>query len=162
MSKLKQDERTYPKSVTAGDVPRVAFTPVSGRLVAHAERVQVLIVAMIGPSLNTYDRMHWTKRDSLHDYWHQMVAREAKEQGLYPVQTYPVRVEVECYFGKGERRLDWDNLSPTPKLIQDGLVKAGILRNDSPPWVACGSMQSFKTKQQSYTLFKIHEPAPGE
>ena len=44
-------------------------------------------------------------------------------------------VECRCFFGKGERLTDADNCSPTAKLVIDGLVRAGILENDSPRFV---------------------------
>ncbi len=121
------------------------------------QRTQVLIIPDIGPSLNEYDRMHYRKRDSLHKRWHSMVKREAKEQGIKVVQQYPALVSVECYFGPGRTRFDWDNLSPTAKMIQDGLVHAGILKNDSPRYTQGDGMKSFKTDKPSYTLFTIQE-----
>jgi len=121
------------------------------------QRTQVLIIPDIGPSLNEYDRMHQYKRASLHKRWHSMVKREAKEQGIRAVQQYPALVSVECYFGPGRTRFDWNNLSPTAKMIQDGLVHAGILKNDSPKYTQGDGMKSFRTDKPSYTLFTIQE-----
>ena len=122
---------------------------------------QLLRVPGIGPSLNEYGRSTRGKRQSgkLVSAWNQKVKILAREQGLRTVQNYPVQIVVECYFGDGRKRFDWDNLSPTPKLIQDGLVHAGILRNDSAPYVESGTMKALKTKGESYTLFMIIEPA---
>ena len=120
-------------------------------------RVQSLCIMQVGPSLNAYDRMHYKKRGTLTSRWHKRVARLAKEQGLKAVERYPVHVEVECHFGKGKVRFDWDNLSPTAKLVQDGLVHAGILKNDSAPHIEQGSMRALKTRGDSYTIFRIIE-----
>jgi Holliday junction resolvase RusA-like endonuclease len=118
--------------------------------------IQELRVDAIGPSLNKYGRAHYNKK-RLVDRWNKMIGWLVKEQGINPVQSYPVRVEVECYFGNKERRFDWDNLSPTPKLIQDALVHAGILQNDSAHFVKSGTMSALKTKGDSYTVFRIIE-----
>lgn len=123
-------------------------------------RVQIVRVADIGPSLNVYDRMHFTKRDRLVKQWHKMVEEAVEEQDILPVESYPVHVEIECYFGKGRTRFDWDNLSPTPKLIQDALVSCGVLANDTSKYIKRGSMEAFKTPhEESYTVFRIVEAA---
>jgi len=142
----------------------VDSTPLSVRLVEDLDtsepqpKSQLFKVPDIGPSLNEYDRAHYTRRKGWVDRWHRLVSVEAKRQGLTPVVQYPVQVVVECYFGDGRKRFDWDNLSPTPKLIQDGLVHAGILENDSAKYVESGTMKALKTKGESYTLFMIIEP----
>lgn len=121
-------------------------------------RVQELKIGNIGPSLNEYGRMHYRQRTQLVDTWNSLVAIEALKQGLKPVEIYPVTVEVECYFGTGRRRFDWDNLSPTAKLIQDELVHLGIIRNDSPPHVRGGACYSLSScMDESYTIFRIIE-----
>jgi len=120
-------------------------------------REQVLRIPLIGPSLNEYDRANWRKRRAWVSQWALLVKAAAKSQGLTLPESYPVRVEMECHFGPGATRYDWDNLSPTAKLIQDGLVHAGVLHNDSSPYVRGGYMEAFRTKEESYTLFKIIE-----
>ena len=47
--------------------------------------------------------------------------------------SHPVRVTFRWY--ERDRRRDWDNVVFAKKFILDGLVKAGVLPDDSQSWV---------------------------
>lgn len=61
-----------------------------------------------------------------------MVIIYARKAKLKPVVNYPIRLEITFY---DDSRRDWDNIASCTKFIQDGLVAAGILKNDSKKYV---------------------------
>ena len=61
--------------------------------------------------------------------WEQIVKIEVKVQKLQPIDN-PVIVTYRFHF-KDERRRDPDGYAYSAKAIQDGLVKSGILSDDS-------------------------------
>jgi hypothetical protein len=97
-----------------------------------------LTVPAIGPSANRfYAGMHPMKRKRIADEWHSFVHACIKGAGLRSYDLgYPAETTCECRFPKGARRTDSDNLFLTAKLIIDTLVRAQILVNDSPKYVA--------------------------
>ena len=83
-------------------------------------------------SLNVfYSQRHWAIRKKIADSFHEAVFYSVKEQRAKPVKNYPVFINYTFYMTG--RLLDATN-TPT-KLVEDGLVKAGILQNDSPKYV---------------------------
>jgi len=91
-----------------------------------------LLVPFVGPSTNSiYAGVHWAKR------------QKQKEQAMIALATLgvingfskPVNIEVTPYLGKGKRGYDVSNYSYTYKLIEDAMVKKGILQDDSPEFV---------------------------
>lgn len=89
-------------------------------------------VPMIAPSTNQiYAGSHWTKRAKLGKSFRQIVKSEM--QGI--VISTPVDLEFVPILGKNARTRDTSNYSYTAKLIEDGLVKAGVLADDAPEYV---------------------------
>lgn len=102
--------------------------PVIGR---SNRRSDYIYVPFMGPSTNQiYAGVHWRKRQKQADAGHAAV------QGikLAPYQK-PVRLTFIPIIGKGGRARDCSNYSYTAKLIEDGLVKAGILKDDTSEYV---------------------------
>lgn len=61
------------------------------------------------------------------------VAYEARLARLEPVERYPVRIHYRWYCR--DERKDTDNVAFAKKFINDGLVVAGVLENDSRKYV---------------------------
>ncbi|RKZ11047.1 hypothetical protein DRQ25_00885 [Candidatus Fermentibacteria bacterium] len=57
------------------------------------------------------------------------VALEAKAARIKPVVNYPVFIQYRWY--SKDRRKDIDNVAFAKKFINDGLVVAGVLKDDS-------------------------------
>lgn len=51
-----------------------------------------------------------------------------KELGLKPITVYPLNVDI-CWYTKNQRK-DPDNIAFAVKFLLDGLVSAGVLRED--------------------------------
>ena len=118
---------------------------------------QAVIIREVGPSLNKfYSGMHHTKRKRIKDSWTVLVREAVQNQHIIPIQNYPVVIHCRLEFGPSLRRYDWENCAMTAKLIQDGLIKCGILENDSPMYVKNGSLESTKGAQ-TQTIFTIYE-----
>ena len=91
-------------------------------------------------SLNEFYRMnpweqHMTKRD--HDV---RVACAAMAAGIRPCSR---RITYHVHWVEENRRRDLDNVAFAKKFIQDGLVKAGIIPNDTHHEIA-GFSDSFE------------------
>lgn len=96
--------------------------------------------------------MHHHARTPLkHDFY--LAVREATK-GKGKVTDYPINVTYDFYL-KG-RPVDWVNLSAMAKMIEDGLVKAGVLADDAPKFVAQGMLISNKSKRDySYCIVEL-------
>jgi hypothetical protein len=70
---------------------------------------------------------HWSKYASMKKRLTFMITSYAK-QNLKPVRSYPVSINITWYCAN--RRQDPDGIAGGKKIIIDGLVSAGILRND--------------------------------
>lgn len=91
---------------------------------------QTIVIDGIPPSLNNVissAKKHWSsystqKKEWLYNVYYQVLQQKVKSF------TKPVVVIIELNF-KDNRRHDPDNY--TPKFINDGLVEAGVLEDDS-------------------------------
>ena len=78
------------------------------------------------PSLNIlYAGVHWAKRKKMVDEIHQLVYYQAINKEKF---NQPVKISYEIHY-KGKRRHDPDNAAI--KIFTDGLVLAGVLKDDS-------------------------------
>lgn len=95
-----------------------------------------LFIEYLGPSTNAiYAGLHWVKR------------KKAKDDAVIAVKAainkadiaWPVVDRVDLVFtpqlGKGVRKRDTSNNSMTAKLIEDALVKCGLLVDDTDEYV---------------------------
>lgn len=73
------------------------------------------------------------------------VAYECRLARLQPVQAYPVRIAYRWY--SPDQRKDVDNVAFAKKFINDGLVQAGVLENDSRKFITGFSDEFFIDKK---------------
>lgn len=86
-------------------------------------------------------RSHWAKANAEKKRETELAAWAAKQAGLKPIDR-PCEVSIiyreqDQHYknGKRKKRRDVDNVQDGCKPILDGLVRAGILPDDSPEWV---------------------------
>lgn len=126
-----------------------------------SERRQTVRIDASAPSLNKfYAGVHWTERNSIKNTWRTLVKKAVRDDGIKPIEHYPIEVEVILNFGKGDRRYDWENGSMAAKLVQDSLISEGILTNDSPPYISKGSIACVKNGSTSYVEYTLIETIP--
>lgn len=120
---------------------------------------QEIIIPGIGPSFNKFQNMNVYKRGNLVKEWENKVGWLVKRK-LQPVKNYPVVLKFVGVFTKNMRSYDCVNMAPTAKMIEDGLVQAGILKNDSRKYVSEVKLQSHKEDwlTKPYTILTIYEP----
>jgi len=84
-------------------------------------------------SLNAlYSGQHWAKRKKMaHDV--HLLVREAVGQMREPMGV--VKLVFTPIVGKGQRKLDLSNYGYAVKLIEDGLVHAGVIKDDTQEYV---------------------------
>lgn len=80
------------------------------------------------PSLNEFYRMERYEQNRVKKECDELVAWSAKAAKIKP---YDRRVMLHFLWVEPNRRRDLDNIAFGKKFVQDGLVKAGILRNDT-------------------------------
>jgi hypothetical protein len=120
-------------------------------------KVQSVKIDSVGPSLNAwYSGIHWTKRSKVKDEWRAHIAGVVDT--LEPVVNYPVIIEVEVH---KKRVFDSSNVAATGKLAEDGLVKSGILLDDTPKYVRSVFYTCVKDDKE-YTIIRIIETENGE
>lgn len=85
------------------------------------------------PPLNQNDRMHWAKKARIVKAARFESRMRAKSMRL-PAAKNSITVQF-CYQPRDNRRRDPGNLTATSKPIVDGLVDAGIVPDDCPPYV---------------------------
>lgn len=99
-------------------------------------RSVTLFVPVMPRSTNAiYAGTHWAKRKKEADAVHDYVARVAAEMAVAPFSG-PVHISMRPSLGKGVRARDVSNYSYAYKLIEDGLVGAGLIAGDEADKVA--------------------------
>lgn len=97
-------------------------------------------------SLNAiYAGMHWRRRKELADLYHEEVL---ELKGKLKVEEYPVLITYEWHFVKNA--LDSLNCAYMSKMIEDGLVKVGVLENDSPKFVRRSMLDTQVSKKYKH------------
>ena len=87
-----------------------------------------LCVPLVPPSLNPWQRMSWQEQRRTKVEWYDTVWLLCREQQIPTLE----RVELDISIYYPDRRLrDWDNGAVGFKLVQDGLVRAGVLPDDN-------------------------------
>lgn len=92
-----------------------------------------IFIPEIGPSTNSiYAGVHWAKRNKLASDFKFLI-----RQILGPCKPFDFAIDIEFtpVLGKGAKARDTGNYSYTCKLIEDGLVHAGLLSDDGPKYV---------------------------
>ncbi|WP_069383983.1 hypothetical protein [Halomonas caseinilytica] len=90
-----------------------------------------LFVEFLGPSTNAiYGGIHWSKRKRAKDDACRATLAAVRAAGIQPV-TGRVDLVFRPRLGKGVRRRDTSNNSMSAKLLEDALVRAGVLADDT-------------------------------
>lgn len=88
-----------------------------------------------------YQSGHWQRRKQVADTIHSLVFCYCRSQKIQPVD-HPVIIELIAH---AVRPLDPDNICA--KLYIDGLVKAGVIKDDNRNYVSEVTLISQKTKK---------------
>lgn len=78
------------------------------------------------PSLNTWSRWHWTKKSKIKKGFESDIGWLAAKYNEPQLESCDIEI---IYYFKDNRTRDFDNY--VPKFILDGLVKAGIIKDDN-------------------------------
>lgn len=92
-------------------------------------------------SMNKVKGMDWRKWYSLATLFHMEFL---EVQGKLKVEEYPVTISYDWHFAG--KPLDTLNTALMCKLLEDGMVKAGILKDDSTTYVRRSVIESQKSK----------------
>jgi hypothetical protein len=111
-------------------------------------------------------RMHWTVRRQLMQRWLVLVRRALEDSPVthfdreHPCTIIAVR--------RSKRLMDWDNFGASLKPVLDGLVKTGVLSDDSPKVVRALTLRQLKSPSKqtgSLSVFitpYVEEPKEGD
>lgn len=93
-------------------------------------------------SLNKiYAGVHWATRQKLADIFHS----EFLDKKSLKITEYPVEILYDFYFLK--QPLDTLNCAYMAKMLEDGMVRNGILKGDEPNYVTSSTLMSQKSKK---------------
>lgn len=88
----------------------------------------MLTIPGVPPSINRWARLHWAKQREIKQDWETQVWAAAYQSRATRLRLERARVRITYFFATNRRR-DKDNYAP--KMLMDGLVKAGVLMDDS-------------------------------
>lgn len=109
----------------------------------------IIFVPYLGPSTNQiYSGIHWAKRKKAK--YDALKATKAAVAGMTPMQRQ-VDLVFRPRLGKGQRKRDTSNNSMSAKLIEDGLVKAGILADDTEQYVRKVTLEPSEIDREATT-----------
>lgn len=89
---------------------------------------QTITVYEFPPTLNELNNLHYRVRAKKKTYWEDLIQKECLVQRIKPMGR--ISATFEFYF-PDKRRRDLDNYGFAAKFCLDGLVKAGVLTDDS-------------------------------
>lgn len=101
-------------------------------------------------SLNQVKGMRWKKWYRLAELYHNEVI---ELKGKIRVGEYPVVIRYEFFWNRNA--LDSLNQALIAKLLEDGLVKANVLEDDSPQYVRESQLVSQKSKKYKHDTVVI-------
>lgn len=84
------------------------------------------------PTFTANGRYHWTSRSTLTRQWREIACYETKLAKVPPLSHARIWL---VYWPPDRRRRDPSNLMPAQKACVDGVVDAGIVKDDSPEFV---------------------------
>lgn len=93
-----------------------------------------------------YAGMHWAKRKKLADLYHQSLIEHRNKT----VKEYPV--EITYIFNFKSKPLDTTNCTFMVKMLEDGLIAHGILKDDNPDHVSFTGIYSQKGSKDEVTI----------
>lgn len=94
-----------------------------------ADRIHVLYEAPV--SKNLWQRMHWAKRGAIKKRWERDIWMAVNGQPRLPRPAARAEVTPIVYWGKPGPLPDFHNLEMAHEVVADGLVIAGMLKDDS-------------------------------
>jgi len=98
-------------------------------------------IGMLPESKNVWQRMHWAKRSKIKVAWEEQVWGMVNEMPRMPRPLDSVRCDIVVFWDKPGPLPDHHNLEMAFEVVADGLVKAGIIRDDSGEQFVRGSLK---------------------
>ena len=117
--------------------------------------MQTIRINNIPPTQNELRRMHYRQIAKEKKEWEMTIGWIVIEQNIQPV-TESVTMTYEFWFRDNKRR-DPDNYAASAKMIQDGLVKAGILVDDNFKHVPELRIKQGGVSKKPYILVHMQE-----
>lgn len=94
-------------------------------------RTETLTIVAPCEFLSANQRHHWTKKSYLTKCWRNAAAWAARSRRIAPFTTQVDVLVIVHKADRSERRWDPANIAePTGKALLDGLVDAGVLKDD--------------------------------
>ena len=118
----------------------------------YTDRVQFTITIPEKISLNKiYAGVHWSKRKEWKDdyYYAVLAAKIAPYSGQFPIHA-------RYHFKLTGKALDASNCAFMVKCVEDALVSAGIIPDDTPKYIASVRLSSEKGKVDEVEVEFIH------
>ncbi len=104
--------------------------------------VKILRVHWLGPSTNALKGKHWSEYNKYKKA--ALVAVQVAIKQQWPGRTtltFPVKITIRPYLGKGKREYDLINYAPSYKMIEDSLVELTNMPDDRVEYVSAFEIQ---------------------
>jgi hypothetical protein len=114
--------------------------------------VIVLTIDEATPSVNYAHGHHWSRKLKLRKRWAWLVKAALLNAGVHaPPRLARAKLTIERH---GPRSLDADNFRAGTKWLQDSLVSAGIIADDTPAVIGEPTLRQFisKTRKTIVTI----------
>lgn len=115
---------------------------------------QTIRVNNLPPTQNELRRMHFQTIAKEKAEWEKIMWAIVKEQKIVPITAASITYE---FFFPDKRRRDPDNYAASAKMLQDGLVKAGILPDDNFDHVPELRIKRGGISKQPYILIHLED-----
>lgn len=130
-----------------------------------SDRVYELALPYTRPPLSANQRLHWAARARLVRQVQQAVGWLARSAGV-PRGCGHITVGL-VYTPRDRRRRDPSNLMPTQKAAVDGLVRCGVVADDTPEFVTevmprIAPVDTARGRRSRLTLTVRVDRGPGE
>jgi len=103
------------------------------KVILLSQECYTLTIPLLPPSLNAWQSCHWAKRKRIKDEWCNAVWALCNESRIPPMER--IHLEAVLFFAT-KRKRDTDNYVITYKIVQDCLVRIGMIPDDNTDHVS--------------------------
>ena len=99
-------------------------------------KVYTLEIPLTPPSINLYQHFHWARKRLVKQEWTEWVWALVNQQGRKLKGCKQVHVSATIYFPRGARRDPQNYAATLYKFLDDGLVQAGVIPDDTAEYIS--------------------------
>ncbi len=118
-------------------------------------RTYTLDIPDTPPSINLYQHWHWAKKRKVKAEWVEWVWALVNQQGRKLKGCKQVHVGATIYFPRAARRDPQNYAATLYKFLDDGLVQAGVIPDDTAEYISHDEPVLAVDKKGAATVIKL-------